>query len=157
LIQVREKSMRADELRDFAVEVVALARRHHARVLVNGPPQLAAAAGADGVHLTSAQLMAATCRPDTAWCGASCHDDAELARARELGVDFVVLGPVAATPSHPGAPTLGWPRLAELVRDYALPVYALGGMRPADMQQAWRSGAHGLAMMRGAWNTRHGY
>jgi 8-oxo-dGTP diphosphatase len=152
LIQVREKSMSAEELLDFAVEVVARARCHDARVLVNGPPELAVAAGADGMHLTAAQLMTCSHRPATPWCGASCHDAAEFARARELGVDFVVLGPVATTPSHPGAPTLGWPRLAELVRDYPLPVYALGGMRVADMDEAWRNGAHGLAMMRGAWN-----
>ena len=50
--------------------------------------------------------MAATQRPAGNWCGASCHDAAELARARELGVDFVVLGPVAATPSHAHATTL---------------------------------------------------
>jgi 8-oxo-dGTP diphosphatase len=154
LIQLREKAMGQDAVREFADEVVALARRYDARVLVNGSPELAAAAGADGVHLTAAQLMACPRRPAVAWCGASCHDAVELKRACELGVDFVVLGPVAATPSHPGVAALGWPRLAELVRDYPLPVYALGGMRATDMEQAWQSGAHGLAMMRGAWQMR---
>lgn len=154
LIQVREKAMGEDDLRAFAGDVVALARRYDARVLVNAAPALAAAVGADGVHLTAAQLMSCVERPTVAWCGASCHDAAELARARALGVDFVVLGPVAATPSHPGAAVLGWPRLAELVRDYPLPVYALGGMRDADMRQAWNCGAHGLAMLRGAWRLQ---
>jgi 8-oxo-dGTP diphosphatase len=151
LIQVREKQLADDALRVFASEVVALGHRFGARVLVNGNAAIAAKSHADGVHLTAAQLMAAACRPDGEWCGASCHDATELARARELGVDFVVLGPVNATPSHPGAKLLGWQQFAELLRDYPLPVYALGGMQPGDLAHAWNCGAHGISMMRGAW------
>ncbi len=81
------------------------------------------------MHLTSARLMAAERRPACDWCGASCHDAAELERARELGVDFVVFGPVNATPSHPHANTLGWPEFARLIHGYPLPVYALGGLQ----------------------------
>ena len=151
LIQVREKQLADDALRAFATEVVALGHRYGARVLVNGGARVAAQSRADGVHLTAAQLMAAVRRPDCDWCGASCHDATELARARELGADFVVLGPVNATPGHPGAKLLGWQQFAELLRDYPLPVYALGGMRPGDLQHAWCRGAHGISMMRGAW------
>ena len=151
LIQVREKQLADDALRAFASEVIALGHRYGARVLVNGDAAIAAQSRADGVHLTAAQLMAAARRPDCDWCGASCHDATELARARELGADFVVLGPVNATPSHPGAKLLGWQQFAELIRDYPVPVYALGGMRPGDLQHAWSRGAHGISMMRGAW------
>jgi 8-oxo-dGTP diphosphatase len=95
--------------------------------------------------------MAAKTRPNVEWCGASCHNAAELERARDLGLDFVLLGPVQATPSHSGAPELGWNKFADLIRDYALPVFALGGMRGSNLDQARRSGAHGVAMVRGAW------
>jgi len=151
LIQVREKQFTADALQAFAAEVVARARPHGARVLVNGGVDVAARAGADGVHLSSAQLKAAARRPDCEWCGASCHNATELARASELGVDFVVLGPVAATPGHPDAQLLGWQRLETLIRDYPLPVYAIGGMRAGDLEQASSRGAQGVAMLRGAW------
>lgn len=153
LIQVREKQMADDELRAFASEIVAIARPCGARVVVNGAEDIAAQAGADGVHLTATRLMGAARRPAGDWCGASCHNAAELARARELGVDFVVLGPVAATPSHPHADILGWPQFSRLIRDYPLPVYALGGMRAEDLDQAWRRGAHGAGMVRGAWTA----
>ncbi len=63
--------------------------------------------------------------------GASCHDAAELDRAAGLGLDFVVLGPVQETASHPGARTLGWDAFRELVADYPLPVYAIGGLARA--------------------------
>lgn len=151
LIQVREKQMPDAELRSFASHVVTVAHAHGARVIVNASADIARQAGADGVHLTAARLMAATTRPDCDWCGASCHDAVELERARELKLDFVVLGPVAATPTHPGANLLGWDSFARLIRDYPMPVYALGGLRLDELEQAWRCGGHGVAMLREAW------
>lgn len=151
LIQIREKSMPPGQFRAFAREVLACARAWGARVLVNGDVATAEALGADGVHLNANALMALPSRPPVAWCGASCHDEEELARAAELGVDFVVLGPVLPTLSHPGGATLGWGCFAELIRDYPLPVYALGGMEPAHLETAWEHGAHGIACMRAAW------
>ncbi len=153
LVQVREKSFSADVLDEFAAQVVACGHRHGARVLVNGAIEIASRCGADGVHFSAAQLMAAVRRPACAWCAASCHDAAELAQARELGFDFIVLGPVNATPSHPDSAPLGWQRFSELIRDYPLPVYALGGMRGSDLSRAWQCGAHGVAMVRGAWEV----
>jgi len=151
LVQVREKIFAEAGLQTFAAEVVALARRYGARVLVNGAPELAQEIGADGVHLTAARLMSAVRRPQVAWCGASCHNAAELERAVALGVDCVVLGPVQPTPTHPGAAVLGWEQFAGYIRDYPLPVYAIGGLQSADIETAWRHGAHGIALMRAAW------
>ena len=151
LVQVREKELREGELRELAAKVIGLARPHGARVLINGSPQLARELGADGVHLTSAQLKEIRQRPDSGLVGASCHDAGELARALAAGADFAVLGPVLPTPTHPGAAGLGWTRFAALLKDCPLPVYALGGLRPGDLETAWRHGAHGISMMRGAW------
>ncbi|UJP04539.1 MAG: Nudix family hydrolase [Nitrosomonas sp.] len=151
LLQIREKYMAADELRQFAGNVIALAHSYQAKVLINGDHGLARELGADGVHLTSSQLMALISRPDTAdgLCGASCHNLEELDAAGRLGLDFVVLGPVYPTLTHPGMPPLGWRRFAVLIRDYSLPVYALGGLNTGDLAIAQEMGAHGIAMMRG--------
>jgi 8-oxo-dGTP diphosphatase len=65
-----------------------------------------------------------------------------------------LLGPVEPTPSHSGQPVLGWERFARLAADYPIPVFALGGMQPHHLPQAWRAGAHGIAMMRGAWDAK---
>ncbi len=151
LIQVREKYMPCVELEDFAAAVITAARRYQAKVLVNGDIRLAQQLGADGVHLTSKQLMALERRPQVEWCGASCHDREQLQRAAALGVDFAVLAPVLPTLSHPGAPGMGWGAFAQLVEGYSLPAYALGGMRNHHLSTAWAHGAHGIAMMRGAW------
>ncbi len=152
-VQVREPAYDQAELLKFGAEVVQLGRRYGARIVVNGAPETAAQLGADGVHLSAKRLLAARGRPDVGWCGASCHDARELARAAELDFDCVVLGPVQPTVSHPGSPVIGWERFAELVRDYPLPVYALGGMRPDDLSRAWGCGAHGISMMRAVWKV----
>ncbi len=149
LLQVREKRMAQDELRAFASEVITLARRHGAKVLVNGDVGLPRIAGADGVHFPSAQLMDLSARPAIDWCGASCHNAEELFHAEQIGMDFVVLGPVLPTLSHPGSAVLGWRKFATLIHDYPLPVYALGGLRREDLTTAWEHGGHGIAMMRG--------
>jgi 8-oxo-dGTP diphosphatase len=151
LVMVREKEMPHAALLAFAREVASRCHAAGARVLINGEAWVAAQCGADGVHLPAARLLACTSRPDTHWCGASCHDAHELDRARAFGLDYVVLGPVAPTASHPGVPVLGWQRFAALTAHFPLPVLALGGLRSADLEAAWEAGAHGIAMMRGAW------
>ena len=151
LVQVREPQWSRSELEAFALEVVARAHAAGARVLINADEALARACAADGVHLKAAQLRSVESRPPFALVGASCHDAEELQLARALGADFVVLGPVAPTLSHPGSPALGWDKFAALIRGYSLPVFALGGLRPDDMTRAWQAGAHGIAMQRAVW------
>jgi len=151
LVQIREKTLARQAAEEFARRVAALGRAHGAKVLVNSDAALAREIGADGVHLTAEQLRRAPARPDFPWCGASCHSSEELRRAEALGVDFAVLGPVRATPSHPHAVPLGWERFTEIAKGAAVPVYALGGIVPRDLEQALSCGAHGIAMVRGSW------
>jgi 8-oxo-dGTP diphosphatase len=144
LLQVRDKDLPQRE--EFARAVLQLARQRGAKVLINGGPDLA-----DGVHYTAARLMRLAERPGTGLAGASCHNAAELQRAMSLELDFAVLGPVKPTPSHPGATTLGWDGFAHIAHGASIPVYAIGGMRHRDLETAWHAGAHGVAMVSGAW------
>ena len=68
-----------------------------------------------------------------------------------LGMDFAVLGPVKPTATHPGTATLGWNGFAAIARGSSIPVYAIGGLQRADLPEARAAGAHGVAMIRGAW------
>ncbi len=149
LVMVREKQMARADLLAFALEVVVRCHRAGARVVVNTDAEVARATAADGLHLPAAVLTATASRPPFALCGASCHDERELRRAAALNLDYVVLGPVLPTASHPQAPGLGWEAFSGLIGSYRLPVYALGGMREEHLEQAWRAGAHGIALMRG--------
>lgn len=154
LIQVRGRDWPPELFARYAADIIARAHACGARVLVNSDVALAQRSGADGVHLTARQLHAHVRRPDVALVGASCHNAEELRRAEELGADFAVLGPVLPTPTHPDAALLGWAGLQQLVDGARIPVFALGGLQPADRGQALASGAHGLAMVRGAWAGR---
>jgi 8-oxo-dGTP diphosphatase len=150
LIQVRDKAL--PDRAGFARSVIELAHRHGAKVLVNGDEPAARSFGAAGVHWSAMTLDGAQNRPADMLCGASCHTAAELERAVSLDCDFAVLGPVRDTTTHPEGATLGWEGFARLARGTSIPVFAIGGLRPADLDEARRSGAHGLAMIRGSWS-----
>jgi 8-oxo-dGTP diphosphatase len=122
-----------------------------ARILVNGTVDDARRLGCAGVHWTARRLNAALSRPRDLIVGASCHTKAELAHACALDVDFAVMGPVRATPTHPDASPLGWSGFAAAIEGTRVPVFALGGMLPEDHDTAIAHGAHGIAMRRHAW------
>jgi 8-oxo-dGTP diphosphatase len=151
LVQLREKGLSREALRHLAMRMLPGLREHGARLLINADVELAREVGADGVQLTATQLLSLKERPEFPWCGASCHSAEELLRAELLGCDFAVLSPVLPTLSHPGAPVLGWERFAAIAAGRTIPVYALGGLQSADMETAWRRGAHGIALLRQAW------
>lgn len=151
LIQVREKQLDETALCAFAKQIIAICRPYGAKVILNSHIELAQKIGADGVHLTSAQLMQCKARPDCLWVGASCHNHEELAHASLLGLDYVTLSPVLPTLSHPEVSGMGWHHFQKLIEDYPLPVFALGGMQQAHLEQAWQHAAHGIAMQREVW------
>lgn len=107
--------------------------------------------GVAGLHIPGRSLDTLTARPvpTSLWFGASCHDARELEAALALDADYAFLGPVKPTASHPGAPAMGWEAFAALVVELPLPVYAIGGLRPTDLETAWAAGAQGIAAIRG--------
>lgn len=151
LIQVREQGLAPRALLEFVRAVVARARPFGALVLVNGDASIAREAGADGLHLKSRDLAKLDVRPDFPWIGASCHDANELAQAVRLGADYVLVGPVKPTLTHPGVAGTGWTAFSTLCADLPMPVLALGGLSAADMNDARAAGAHGIATIRSAW------
>ena len=146
LLQVREPDLPEGERNLFTRQAIGLAHRYGCMVLTKAPFP-----GADGLHWTSSQLMKARAKPENLLVAASCHARNELERAMQLELDFAVLGPVKATASNLEERLLGWKRFAECARGASIPVYAIGGLTRADLEEAWRAGAHGLAMIRGSW------
>jgi 8-oxo-dGTP diphosphatase len=155
---VRRVQLRAGEgidparWRGLAVQAVARCREAGADVLVNG--DIALAQDLDvGVHLRAAQLPQLDQRPLPAGriVAASCHDDADLRHAERLRCDFAVLGPLRRTPTHPQAPGIGWARFAALRERVSLPLYAIGGLSPTDIDDARAHGAQGIAAIRALW------
>jgi thiamine-phosphate pyrophosphorylase len=150
LIQLREKKLNARTLYALTLQAVAITRGTATRLLVNQHASIAAAAGADGVHLTTRSLEADVIRENFGadfLIGVSTHSLAEAREVRAQGADFVVFGPVFETVSKQlyGAP-LGLARLAEVAFALApFPVLALGGVSADNARACIEAGAAGIA------------
>ena len=151
MLQVREHQLSAESFRAFAEKITEIAASYRAQVLINVNLPLAKALPGVGIHFNSAQLMGLEVKPEGMVCGAACHNPQELLQAARLALDYVTLSPVMPTYSHPGANTLGWQQFADWIKDYPIPVYALGGMQPNDLTTARTHGAHGIALQRAIW------
>ena len=143
--------------RRLALELAARCRATGAGLWVHGDASLAAELGV-GLHWRASQLRTpeaiAISRRHREAGGRVCaavHDAEELALAETLGVDDLLLGPVKPTATHPGQPGLGWDAFERLRARTALPVYALGGVGPADLVEARWHGAQGVAGIRAFW------
>ena len=155
LVQLRAKSLDEPALVELARRAAEICRRGGAKLLVNADPATARRCGAGGVHLTARRLEGFRAGQGAGFplAGASCHDARDLERARAAGCDFAVLGPVRATPTHPGAPVLGWAGFEDLARGAGLPVFAIGGLGEDDVGAARRSGGQGVAAIRAFWGA----
>ncbi|HUQ25365.1 MAG TPA: Nudix family hydrolase [Burkholderiales bacterium] len=138
LLQVREPGMK--DPAPFIKQVIGLAHRYGCKVMTKAPFP-----GADGVHFTASQLKDLREKPKGGLMAASCHTREELERAMKLELDFAVLGSVKDKSA------IGWQRFKEIAAGSSIPVYAIGGLTRADLEAAWGAGAHGVAMIRGAW------
>ncbi|MDR6916115.1 8-oxo-dGTP diphosphatase [Pseudomonas sp. 3296] len=154
LIQLRAPNGYDPKYRDLAVDAAGLCAGK-AQLMIKGPFEWLGDFPSAGWHITSAQLRkyAAAGRPLPAsrWLAASCHNAEELALAEQMGVDFVTLSPVQKTQTHPDAQPLGWDQASALMTGFSKPVFLLGGVGPAERQQAWEAGAQGVAGIRAFW------
>ncbi|MFM1783189.1 MAG: hypothetical protein RIS14_942, partial [Pseudomonadota bacterium] len=152
LVQLRAKTWQEKPLKALLTLTVALCKKHKAQLLING--QLGLAHDFDvGLHLTSEQLMALQSRPLAARLpvAASCHNLQQLKHAQALGLDFVVLGLVNKTASHPEVAPMGWTAWQEMRAEVSLPIFAIGGLGPQDVAAARQHGAQGVAGIRAFW------
>ena len=135
VVQLRLKEISGRELWELAREAAALCRRRDALLLVDDRPDVARAAGADGVHLGQDDLPPAAAREivgGDALIGISTHSDAEIDAALAARADYLGFGPVFETRSKPGA-VLPMPHglggLERAVRRASpVPVVAIGGL-----------------------------
>lgn len=154
LVQFRAPGLEANRHARLAERVVKACRNHGARVVLNGKPALARDLKADGVHLRQDALDRVK-RIDLdrgGLVGISCHSAEEMARALEYRPDYLTLGTVKSTVTHPGVIALGWERFATLAAASPVPVYAIGGLGRDDLATAHRHGGYGVAAIRALWD-----
>jgi thiamine-phosphate pyrophosphorylase len=149
-VQLREKKLQSRVLSELAARAVNIAQGTATRVLVNDRADIAVAAGANGVHLTTQSLETAVVRKafgDELLIGTSTHSLEEAQMARNGGANFVVFGPVFPTASKAKyGPPLGVRALSRAASELApFPVLALGGISLVNAAECLSAGASGIA------------
>ncbi len=146
MIQLRSRQAGVERLRRLITRLLPLCAVNKAQLLINSHIEIANEFRI-GLQLRADQLAVLTQRPVSSQqlLGASCHHLPDLQKAQSLGADFAVLGPLAATSSHPDAEPLGWARFAQWRAEVSLPIYAIGGMHPNLIDTARRHGSQGIA------------
>lgn len=150
LFQVREKALSVRVLYELVTRALEITRNSSTRLLVNDRFDVARAAGADGVHLTSVSLpirvVREICGPEFL-IGASTHSLADARAARDGGADFIVFGPVFETESKRAyGPPQGLEKLRRVTKELQdFSVLAIGGITLDNAEECFAAGASGIA------------
>ena len=149
IVQLRMKDAPEEAILAAASRCAPVCAAHGALFILNDRPDLAAAVGADGVHVGQDDMAVSEARRivgDDALVGLSTHSPAQVDGAQ--GVDYIGVGPVHATPTKAGRPAVG----LELVRyaaEHALvPFFAIGGIDTGNVSAVRDAGATRIAVVR---------
>jgi len=148
----RGRGLSGREHYDLAVR---LSDSQTVRLVVNDRLDVALAVPTAGVQLGHGGMPVSAARALNPlwWIGKSVHDLAEADAARTEGADYLVVGPVFATASHPGRTPLGLAILQQIVAPAAdLPVIAIGGITADRVREVRGAGAYGVAAIRALWD-----
>ncbi len=111
---------------------------------------MALAAGADGLHLPENGLPVAEARRILGRdliIGRAVHSAAEALRAQEEGADYVQVGTIYPTRSHPKAIPAGPKLIREVAREVRIPILAVGGINARNAGEVMAAGASGVAVI----------
>jgi len=149
-VHIRSGSASGRRLTEIAES--AMQARGEGFVFVNDRADVVRIVGAAGVHLPSRGMPIRQTRkilgPDR-WIGRSTHSTEEVLRATDEGADYVFLGPIWQTPSHPDTEPLG----PKVLAGAGIPVIAIGGITPDRVAECLDFGAYGVAVVSALWKA----
>jgi len=150
MVQLRGKGMPARELFLLGRALLEPVRRGEALLVVNDRADVALALGADGVHLGGGSLPVGEVRRILGpgrLIGVSVHSVAEALDAERDGADYLVLGTIFETRSHPGLEPAGLGLVSRVARSVGIPVIAIGGIHAGNAASVMEAGARGVAVI----------
>lgn len=155
-LHVRGPGLSGRRIHELARRLLEPARRAGARLFVNERVDVVLVTGADGVHLGRRSLPVEEARrllgPGMA-IGCSTHSLAEAEDAEGGGADYVFVGAIFASASHPDAAPAGPGLVSACTRRLGIPVIAIGGIDVERVSDVRAAGAHGVAAVRGVWGA----
>ena len=152
LVQLRDKTATDAEILATAAWAAERCGAHGALFVVNDRPDLAAEAGADGVHVGQDDTPVAEARAavgDGAIVGLSTHSIAQADAGAVSGADYIAVGPVHATPTKAGRPAIGLDPVRHAAAHVrAVPWFAIGGIDPETVGAVVAAGARRVVVVR---------
>lgn len=151
LFQLRDKSASDDELLAAAERGRAACEAAGALFVVNDRPDLAAACGADGVHVGQDDTPVAAAREavgPAAIVGLSTHSIEQARAGAVSGADYIAVGPVHATPTKEGRPPIGLDPVRFAAANVDLPWFAIGGIDAETIGAVAQAGAQRVVVVR---------
>lgn len=149
-IQLREKELDEGDFLEEAKEIQKLCREYHVPFVINDNVEIAAAIGADGVHVGQSDMEAGDVRrrlgPDKI-IGVSAQTAEQALRAQEHGADYLGVGAVFPTGSKADATEVSRETLEEICRAVDIPVIAIGGIGRENVMELKGSGICGIAVI----------
>ena len=149
-IQLREKELNEGDFLEEAKEIQKLCREYHVPFVINDNVEIAAAIGADGVHVGQSDMEAGDVRrrlgPDKI-IGVSAQTAEQALRAQEHGADYLGVGAVFPTGSKADATEVSRETLEEICRAVDIPVIAIGGIGRENVMELKGSGICGIAVI----------
>ena len=149
-IQLREKELDEGDFLEEAKEIQKICREYHVPFVINDNVEIAAAIGADGVHVGQSDMEAGDVRrrlgPDKI-IGVSAQTAEQALRAQEHGADYLGVGAVFPTGSKADATEVSRETLEEICRAVDIPVIAIGGIGRENVMELKGSGICGIAVI----------
>ena len=153
VIQYRDKTDNHTQRHREASELLRICHDYGAPLIINDDVELAAAVGADGVHIgkDDENLVKARCRLGaTAAIGVSCYNSVELAlAAQDQGADCVAFGRFFPSQVKPDAPSASIATVRDNRHRIAVPIIAIGGITPENSPPLLQAGVDLLAVISG--------
>jgi thiamine-phosphate pyrophosphorylase len=157
LVQLRDKTADEDDLLRCAAWASERCAAHGALFILNDRPDLAARAGADGVHVGQDDMAVADARAIVgrdAIVGLSTHSIEQADAGARSGADYIAVGPVHATPTKEGRPAVGLdPVRYAATHVRAMPSFAIGGIDPETVAAVVGAGASRAVVVRAIANA----
>lgn len=151
MLQLRGHGLTAAQMYTLAQTLRPLCRQYNTIFIVNDRIDVGLAVGSDGFQLGTNSLPLNAARQlvgENYLLGVSVHSVEEAQIAATGGADFLLVGTIFASRSHPERLGCGLGLLGEIrQRTVTCPLLAIGGITSANAHQAIEAGADGVAVI----------
>ncbi|MBX4259653.1 thiamine phosphate synthase [Clostridium estertheticum] len=149
-IVLREKDLSENDYKDLAIKVLEICKENNTECILHTYYKVARELNCKKIHLPLHVLKSKLdiCKEFNE-VGVSIHSVNEAIEAVNLGATYIIAGHIFATNCKKDVPPRGLSFLSSVCSSINIPVYAIGGILPANAQKAINAGADGVCIMSG--------